>query len=352
MVIDAGDTLRLASYDNSDTILALSSGMALSGGQIRLLLPAAEGQAQEVQDMVGYGDAATFEGSAPAPAPQAGRSILRKQDTDNKYIDANDNAADFVLAEDSSAAATPVENAGRGAGGTYLAATITEVLPDPASPQLDSDDEFIELYNPYDQPLDLTGYTLKTGSTWHYSFTIDGLVVAPHEYAALTSADTRLTLSNSGSGVRLFDPAGTLLAEAPSYGKAKTGQSWALSGNNQWVWTTEATPGAGNVINSPAEAEATTAAAKTTKKAATTTKPKTTSAKTTKAPTSKTASNVKGASSPQAGQTATVQNAGSNNYWLLIAAGALAGGYALYEYRQEVTGFIRGRWQALTGGAG
>jgi Lamin Tail Domain len=342
VAIDGHDTLHLSSYESDEQALPLSSGMALDGGQVRLLQPSTADRAEEPQDLVGYGASAAFEGTGAAPAPQPGRSIVRKQDATNAYIDTNNNGPDFELAPDQAAADAPTEP-GRGASESYPAATITEVFPDPASPQLDSADEFIELYNPYDESLDLTGYVLKTGSTWSYKYTIDGVVIEPHGYSALTSAQTHLTLSNAGSGVRLFDPSGTLVAEAPSYGKAKTGFSWALGDAGQWVWTTQTTPGVSNIMSAPVEDPA-SAASKAAKKSTSTAKPKTTAAKSTSA---KPAASAKGATAQQ--QVGQTQHSGGPNYLLIAAAGVLAGGYLVYEYRQEVAGFARRAWRTIRG---
>ena len=42
---------------------------------------------------------------------------------------------------------------------------ISELLPNPAGTGNDATDEFIELYNPNDQPFDLSGFVLQTGLT-------------------------------------------------------------------------------------------------------------------------------------------------------------------------------------------
>ena len=46
-----------------------------------------------------------------------------------------------------------------------MAPIINEILPDPASPLTDADDEFIELYNPNDTTFDLSDFKLAFGST-------------------------------------------------------------------------------------------------------------------------------------------------------------------------------------------
>lgn len=72
-------------------------------------------------------------------------------------------------------------------------AQITELLPNPAAPQTDDKDEYVELFNPNDQSLDLGGYTIQTGLKFAYSYTILGLVMAPTSYTILTSGNTKLS---------------------------------------------------------------------------------------------------------------------------------------------------------------
>jgi hypothetical protein len=358
VTIAAGETLRLSSFETGDGIAALASGMATTGGEVRLVRPEAEAQ-QTVQDMVGYGTAADYEGKA-APAPKAGQSIVRSQDETGAFVDTDHNDADFALtpSEDNDSPVPPsaqqpgngTTEPGKGAGDpptTYRAAEITEVLPDPASPQLDSADEFIELYNPYAEELDLTGYVLKTGTGWTHKYTIGEVTVDPYGYVALTSAQTHLSLSNSGSGVRLYDPAGNLVVEAPSYGKAQTGSSWVKGSDGQWAWTAKPTPGEQNIVEAPTQTQ-------TAKKI---TAPASASAKKT---TAKAASAAKKASIPKVANSAvkgaatTAQSTGATEgnqvgMWVLAGAGVLGVGYALYEYRQEIGGFMRRRWETVAG---
>jgi predicted extracellular nuclease len=342
--IQTNQTLLLATETASDGALPLISGMATTGGEVRLLRPKTSVAPEMVQDLVGYGTAQSYEGSGPASAPLAGRSIVRQQDSAHKYIDSNDNGRDFIL--------IPSENEpGRGAtgssGSTYLDPEITEVFPDPASPQLDSADEFIELYNPYDESIDLGGYALKTGTTWSHSYILHSQTIVPHGYVALRAEQTHLSLSNSGSGVRLYDPNGLLLAEAPTYGKAQTGNSWVPNDDGTWVWTTTPTPGSQNIITVPTGVQ----------------DPKMTPIKKTNAKTASTSSKSKkpASSSKQAAGTSKgavaktaslpIGQGGGSNMWPVIAIGGAAVGYALYEYRREILGFVRRRWRGLHGAA-
>ncbi|SRR6266496_866662 len=344
-VIDAGESLRLSSFETAAGVAPLVSGMATIGGEVRLLTPRTETSAEVTQDLVGYGNAESYEGSGAAVPAQPGQSMVRSQDQAATYIDTDDNAHDFMLSQPENTLPTndsPLP--GQSTPSTaYLDATITEVMPDPASPQLDTADEFVELYNPYDQAIDLTDYVLKAGSTWSYKYVIRDTTIESHEYLVFMASQTHLPLSNAGSGVRLYDPNGKLLFEVPSYGKAQTGQSWVQSAGGQWVWTAQPTPGEQNIIVMPSASEPAEA---TVPQSATST-PKKTPAKATTSTSTKKASvpkastgSVKGASTTQPAQLSS-QPKNNMNLFVLLVLGIGAGAYVLYEYRHELIGMAR-----------
>lgn len=348
----------------------MSGGFSATGGEIRLIKP---GASADVQDLVGYGTAADSENS-PAPAPAAGKTIKRALDADGNPIDTNDNSADFVVncgdpspgaadvsplpyltgcytphadtttppsdqTTDPSTTDPPQDQTSdpdpTPASPTYLPILVTEVFPDPATPQQDSTDEFIELYNPNDTTVTLTGYTLQTGTDWRYHFTLGDTPLGAHDYYAVSSAVSKLSLSNSGSGVRLTDPDGQIIFEVPTYGDAKEGQSW-MPDNGVWQWTLTPTPNAPNILTVPVSKTALTAG--TVPKKTTTAKPKAASSK---AVAKITAPKLPKATKEAAKSTATgAAHTDTTNstpqYWLLAPIGTIAGGYALYEYRSEI----------------
>lgn len=200
---------------------------------------------------------------------------------------------------------------------------LSEFLPNPASPQTDKDDEFIELYNPNNTGFDLSGYVLEIGLQTKKRYTIPQDTSLPaHSFLALFSADTGVALSNSGSQVALFDPLGQPLVVSEAYGTAKDGQSWVLA-SGRWQWTTKPTPNALNVVAAP---QVKTASAKKTKVAA--------------------AAKTKGSSAQAGGtdpgddvqQAAAVAASASTplhpGVLALIGASALL--YGAYEYRHDV----------------
>jgi hypothetical protein len=218
-----------------------------------------------------------------------------------------------------------------------VAPTITELLPNPASPQTDSADEFIELYNSNTAPFAIGGFALEVGTTTKHRYVFPaGTQLAAGNWTAFFSRDTGLSLSNAGGAARLLDGTGVVVAAADPYGTAAEGQAWIYE-TGMWQWSTTPTPGAANIASVlPAilknAVTAGTAAKKTAAvKAATTTKaPKQAATKTTKS--LKQSKPKEAAMVPVAANTRRPLHAG-----VLATVGAFALLYGTYEYRSDIT---------------
>jgi len=192
---------------------------------------------------------------------------------------------------------------------------ISEVLPNPAPPQADTEDEFIELYNSNDKQFDLSGFTLQTGTTSLHKYTFPaGTVIDAKKFRAFLSADTGLSLSNTSGQVALLDPSGNMLSQTDVYGTAKDGYAW-VSADGLWQWTTTPTPDASNKISVPL--------AKTSSKSSTASKKSSSKAAAAVTPGS---SNSPGGGTPVA----------SLHPAVLAGIGSLAVVYAMYEYRNDL----------------
>lgn len=312
----------------------MSSGLSGTGGHIRIT-----DSTGNTVDLVGWGSAAAAE-TAPAVAPSSGQSIERlagrlAEDGGNA-IDTDDNSKDFILRSEpqpqstTSLAETPFagqladEDDGESpAPQAYPGILLNELLPDPASPQTDAKDEFIELFNPTSQEVSLKGYSLHTGSKF---YVFNSQTIPAGGYLVVYSATTKLALVNAGSIINLQDPAGKLLDEA-AYEDAPTGASWAKFGG--WSWTTKPTPGSNN-HNEPATQE-------TKPKSAAAAKSTTKSAAKVKASTAKSAA-AKAEPNDHNAQTATDSPLGR---WLLIGLAGFTIMYAIYEYRYDLRNYIQ-----------
>ena len=134
---------------------------------------------------------------------------------------------------------------------------ISEILPN----LIDSDTkEFIELFNPTNQVIDLSGFFLDDIDGGSKPYTIpDGTEVQAGAYIMFPRSETNLALNNTGDSVRLLLPDETLLNEV-AYEGAKEGLAYATASNGKWSWTATPTPGAANAV------KAIVAAAKTASK--------------------------------------------------------------------------------------
>jgi hypothetical protein len=220
----------------------------------------------------------------------------------------------------------------------WLPLQISELLPNPANPQTDANDEFIEIYNPNDEAVDVEGYSVQTGNNFSYKQILATGTIAPHGYMVLTSGETVLSLANTGGKARLLSPVNEILSETTAYSDAEAGQAWAYI-NGGWQWTTTPTPGVLNVLTAPiiiapivksVVPAIKKTAAKTSKatKAATTKTPQVKAAKTTK-------------TTKKADTTATTSPTVSDvppPVHPLVLAGVSGSAllYAGYEYRQDM----------------
>ncbi len=215
--------------------------------------------------------------------------------------------------------------------------SITELLPNPAAPGTDDADEFVELYNSTDQPINLTNYKLQSGNNYTYSYTINAITLLGHQYTTFYSRDSGLVLANSSGRVSLSDPAGNVVAETEQYDTAAEGQAWALI-SGVWQWTVTPTPGAENIASIPLLAASTKSkTAKTTTKAAAKPKTATTAAtKTTAVKSVKTAASAdRQVYEDPAATPAAIHTS------ILAAIGVATLLYAGYEYRYDAVNTIR-----------
>jgi hypothetical protein len=227
-----------------------------------------------------------------------------------------------------------VETPAAGQPPTYKSISLNELYIDPVSPQTDANDEWVEIYNPHTVNVDISGYTLFTGTNFSYKYTFPaGSAISAGGYIAVSSGATPLSLSNGGGAAKIVSPDAQIF-DAVTYTEAPAGQAWAKNSSGAWEWTTTPTEEAINIITSPLPPAIKAAAASVSKaKKTTTATPKITTVKaaTTKAAAKpKTTSSVGGFDEP-----ALINAPMPIPVWLLAVLIALAVLYVGYEYRFE-----------------
>ncbi len=319
----------------SGTDVHLTSGMAQTGGVIQLRSASAV-----AIDTIGWGTADLSIGK-PAVAAQAGESLYRQYDENTQtMVDSDDNLSDYYITAQMTPKGIPApEVIDPQSTISYPLISVSELYPNPSGEQSESTDEFIELYNPNDFDVDLNGWLLKDASDKTYI--IKNKTLPAKSYIAFMSAETHISLNNTGDTVRLVSPSGQLMDESADYGESKEGLSWSVVGDS-WNWTVTPSPSAvnsaiyvENIVKPVGETASSTTAKKAIKKASVTT-PKTSKAA------SKLVSSAKAAPANSQGSdtNTSAQSTLANIWpWLLIVLGIGTIGYGIYEYRPEITTF-------------
>jgi len=113
---DASGTINMSGTAGKVALANTTTSLGCNGGSTACT-PA---QTALILDLVGFGGANFFEGSAPAPAPSNSTSILRAGDG---CTDTDDNAADFAVAAPAPRNAASIPNICSGGGTLYLSIT-------------------------------------------------------------------------------------------------------------------------------------------------------------------------------------------------------------------------------------
>jgi len=287
-----------------------------------------------VVDQFAWGSANSPLGSA-ASESRPGQSMYRIYDFESAIMqNTDDNFNDFEISNTPTPSKLPelIVPEEDTEPIKYFPLELSEIFPDPATPLSDSSDEFIEIYNPNSEDVELSGWKLVDESG--AEFIIKNNVITAGSRLAIFVTDSKITLNNTGDSVQLINPNGEVVDESDNYGDAKEGLGWIKSGG-LWQWSVGASPGQPNTeIYEEVETSAGAAVKnvkKATKKASVKKAKSTSKPKTSKVNSGTSKSNV----SPPLEETSKSKN--SNLWtWLLVAAGLGTIGYGVYEYRTEI----------------
>lgn len=120
---------------------------------------------------------------------------------------------------------------------------FSELLPNAVG--ADTGNEFIELYNPNNALIDISGFVVQYGAEFEKSFTIPAeTFIQPMGYVVLRNGELTFALPNALGYVRLVTPAGVTIDET-GYEDTKDGAAWANI-EGVWQYVIEPTPGFAN----------------------------------------------------------------------------------------------------------
>ncbi len=124
---------------------------------------------------------------------------------------------------------------------------INEFLPDPNTLYTE---EWIELYNPFDVDVDISGYIIDDligGGTAPYTIPA-GTVIPAHGYLLFYQSVTNIALNNAGDDVNFVNPDGVTVLDSYTYGSSSNDVSYGreIDGGPTWTTFTTPTPGASN----------------------------------------------------------------------------------------------------------
>src|SRR3989344_3244944 len=114
----------------------------------------------------------------------------------------------------------------------YQKIVISEFLPNPKG--ADGGKEYITLYNPNDNEVNLSEWTLDDidGESKLYAIKQNS-IIASHGYLKFTSEETKINLDNNKDSVRLFNP-DNILADEASYENAKENVPYIRDKKGAW----------------------------------------------------------------------------------------------------------------------
>jgi len=124
---------------------------------------------------------------------------------------------------------------------------LNEILPNPAGS--DTELEWVEIFNPGPNPVDLINWQLDDQEKGSRPYIIkDKLLLNPGDYWVFERPITKIAFNNTSDSVRLFDSQGNLIDQV-DYDEVIEDASYALDASHTWHWTFALTPGYENIVN-------------------------------------------------------------------------------------------------------
>lgn len=116
---------------------------------------------------------------------------------------------------------------------------ISEILPNPAG---SDEEEFIEIYNPNNESINLKNWSLKDNSNKKPWVISTDTIISSEEYLVFSKTETKISLNNTEDSVKLLDANNNIISEV-FYDKAQEAMSYNFDiSKNQWSWNYNTTP--------------------------------------------------------------------------------------------------------------
>lgn len=132
---------------------------------------------------------------------------------------------------------------------------ISEIL---ANPEGSDTTEFIELYNPTEKDIDISGLKLDDEEGGSRAYTLpNSTIIKSLEYKIFGRQDSKLALNNTSDEVRYLYPDGTII-DYVRFEDVLEGASYVKNDDNVWVWTSTLTPSEKNILSEVQEKSKTT----------------------------------------------------------------------------------------------
>lgn len=200
----------------------------------------------EIVDQVTYGNWKDESTQDNAPVGKDGQSVSRRNDGEDTNYDKND----FVITKDVTKASANIvqseteQNKTEVPSSNFEKLFLTEIFPNPFGS--DTENEFIEIFNPNNHPVNLEQWKISDAST---KYILHAESLPANSYLSITRKQSGISLNNSGGEVvSLFSPDGTVQDSVEYSGSATEGQSYAKNIEETFVWTLKPTPGKENIV--------------------------------------------------------------------------------------------------------
>ena len=123
---------------------------------------------------------------------------------------------------------------------------ISEFLPNPKAK--DENSEWIEIFNSYNEKINLTGLFLDDAENGSSPFSLENQIISPNEYLTFKNSETKISLNQKKDSVRLINEDNIIYDEISYNEPTLENYSYAFI-NESWQWTNSLTPSSPNTLN-------------------------------------------------------------------------------------------------------